>query len=360
MAEKNKLAELEATITRLYERHLSKRIALATFMVGLLCIVVSLAVYWFWGSGLIAAIAGFLVGFVGINFAFLTIVPPTSSLNVSRNLICEAIKDASLIKSYDMNKVQLADSQGEVHTLNARELSIWTTHVVPYLIACQANGGAPARKQSQRKLTASERKYIEQRRKEVLEMEKKIEEERKSLEADRRELEVRGADLKQAEELVISRLTGVEQAEAEIEQLKIVAAERADVDAAAYDANAAEAKAAELRAKEKELSELKEQLAQDRQRLESQKSELQRLQESVTRTPFAEASSDTGSEQSMAAREAALEARLKKLEDESQALEKRSNYVTDTENSLIERLDALSHREATIEQNEIDAGLRQD
>jgi len=359
MAKKDKAQELEDTIGRFYERHSAQRIAMATFGVGLLSLGGSLAVYWAFGSGLFAALGGLFVGFVGINVAFLTVVPPASSLHRVRNLITEAIKEPSLIKSYDMQKVQLSDSQGKVHTLAARELGIWTSLVVPYLIECQANGEQPTRKRSQRTLTASERKYIEQRRKEVLEMEKKIKAERKSLDNDRRELELRSTDLKQAEELVISRLNGVEQTEAEIEQLKIVAAERADVDASAYDAKAAESKAAELRAKEAELVELKNRLAVDRQSFESQKAELQRLKESVTRTPFAE-SKVSKSEQSIESREAALEARLKQLEDESQSLEKRTNFVTDSENSLIERLDALSEREANIEQSEVDAGLRKD
>jgi len=358
MTEKDKAAALEDAIARFYERYSTKRIALATFVVGLLSLVVSLAVYWALGSGLFAAIAFLFVGFIGINVAFLTIVPPASSLNQSRNLITKAIQDPARIKSYDMQQVQLADSKGKIHTLGARERGVWTSLVVPYLIECQAHGEQPTRKPSQRPLTASERKYIEQRRKEVLEIEKKIEDERKNLDKDRRELEMRSADLKQAEELVIARLNGVEEAEAELEQLKIVAAERADVDAAAYDAKAAKAKAVELRAKEVELAELKERLAQDRQSFESQKADLQRLKKDVTRSPFP--TSKGATDQSIEAREAALVARQKQLEEEAQSLETRSSFVSDSENSLIERLDALTEREAHIEQSEIDAGLRRD
>ncbi len=359
MTGNNKLVELEKTIIRFYECYSAKRVALATFLVGLISLAGALVVYWLFANGLIAALVGFFVGFVALNVAFMTIVPPASSLSRVSDLICAAIKDPSRIKSYDMQKVQVADSRGKVQTLGARELSLWKSVVVPYLIECQAQGQAPARRKSSRTLTASERNYIEQRRKEVLEMEQKIEEERKSLEQDRLELKVRGNDLKQAEELVIARLTGVEQAEAEVEQLKIVAAERADVAAAAYDAKAAEAKAAELRAKETELSELKKHLAEDRQNFENQEAELQRLQTTVTRTPFA-ASKESSSEQSLEARESALAARMKQLEEEAHSLEARASFVTESENSLIERLDALSHREATIEQGEIDAGLRKD
>ncbi|MFT5837478.1 MAG: hypothetical protein ACI9ZV_000983 [Candidatus Azotimanducaceae bacterium] len=358
MVTKNKLGKLEKTIVRFYQRYTAKRVVLATFLVGFFSLGGAFAVYWIFGNGFFAAIAGFFVGFVGIHIAFVMIIPSASSLNKARSLIYGAIKDPSRIKSYDRHKVQLADSQGKVVVLGAREMGLWKSLVVPYFIQCQAQREKSSGKRSRRTLEASVQKYNEQRRKEVLEMEKKIEAEQKSLDQGRRELEVRGADLKQAEEMVISRLNGLEQAEAEIEQLKIVAADRADVDAAAYDAQA-EAKAAELRAKEHKLSDLKERLANDRQSIEKQKVELQRLQTEAGRTPFAKA---TGGqfEQSIEAREAALEARIMQLEDEAHTLDERSSFVTDTENSLIARLDALSHREAMIEQGEIDAGLLKD
>ncbi|WPJ94438.1 hypothetical protein SH580_13445 [Coraliomargarita algicola] len=359
MAGLDKVAELEKAIDRFYERYSAQRIAVATLMVGVLCLAVSLAVYWGFGSGIYAALSGLLFGVIGINIAFLSIVPPANALTQSKRLICKAIREPSCIRSYDMHKVQLVDPKGKVHTLGARELKVWTSLVVPYLIESQARGVQPSRKKPQRKLTASERKYIEQRRKEVLAMEKKIEDERKNLENDRRELEIRSMDLKQAEELVIERLTGVEQAEAELEQLKIVAAERADVAATAYDAKAAAAQADELRAKELELTELKQQLAEDRRNFESQKAEMSKLQAAATRSPFGKIKEPTGA-QSLEAREAALEARVRKLEEEAQALESRASYLTDSENSLIERLDALVEREAHIEQSEVDAGIRKD
>lgn len=358
MSADNKIEALEASVARFYERHSAKRIALATFLVGFFGLLTALGVYSWIGSGLFAALAGLLVGFVGIHAAFLVIVPPAKSLTKSRHLICGALRDPARIKSYSMNKVQLADAEGELYTLPARDLGVWKSLVVPFLIENQTRSNEPQRRKSTRKLTASERRYIEERRKEVLEIEKKIEEERKSLEKDRSELEARSADLKQAEELVIARLSGIEQTEAEIEQLRIVAAEHAEKDPSAEDT---EAKAAELREKEAELTQLKERLAKDRQNLDIQKAEMRRLKESVTRTPFknnsGSGSAPTGS---LEEREAALAARSQQLEEAAQSLEKRASFVTDSENYLIERLDALSEREASIEQSEVDAGLRKD
>ena len=361
MSRKHKEKKLETSIKRYYERFLVKRIALSILVVGLICLAASLTIYWFFQSGIYAALTALLVGFVGINIAFLTIVPPAKELNQSRDLICAAIKDPKRIKAYDLKQVELFDAKGRSHKLEARELSVWNSLVLPFLIETQAKGTGepnPAEK-PQRKLTASERKYIEERRKEVLAMEKKIKDDRKDLDKDREELELRSAEVNKAEEMVIERLTGVEQAEAELEQLKIVAAERADMDDSTYDAKAAEAKAAELQAKEAELARLKEHLAEDRQNFESQKAELERLENKVTRPPFPVASASQD-DQSIEAREAALEARMKQLEEAAAELEEREHYLADSENSLIDRLDALSEREAHIEQNEINAGLRKD
>jgi len=359
MSQRNKAKVLEAAIIRYYERFSAKRIALSIFLVGFLCLSVSLAVYWIFQNGLYAALAGLLAGFIGINIAFMTIVPPAKSLNCSRDLICAAIKDPTRIKSYDMNKVELNDAKGKPQALGARELRVWTLMVVPYLMETQTKGETSTEPKPQRKLTASERKYLEQRRKEVLELEKKIGDERKDLDKDREELELRTTEVNNAEEMVISRLNGVEQAEAELEQLKIVAAERADMDDNAYDAKAAEAKAVELQAKEAELVKLREHLAEERQNFDSQKAELNRLEKKVTRAPFP-VSSSSPAEQSIEAREAALEERMKQLEMEAAELEERASYVADSENLLIERLDALTEREANIEQNEVNAGLRKD
>jgi len=354
MSQKNRLEDLEKAITRFYDGYSAKRVALATFVVGVVVLFTSLGVYSWTESALIAAIAAFALGLIAINVAFLTIVPPALALQQSKELIVGAIRDPSRIKTLNMQKVQLIDIKGKAKTLGGREMGVWTRLVVPYLIQCQADGQLPSsRKKSSRTLTASERKYIEQRRKEVLEIEKKIEEDRKKLESDRKEIEIRTSDLKQAEEVVIARLTGVERAEAEIEQLKIAAAERAGQSDEEYDK-------AELRAKEIELVKLKDRLAKDRESLDQQKAEMQRLKESMTKVPFPKSKDGSPAEISLAEREAALEKRQRELEKEATALEKRANFVTDSENSLIERLDALSEREAHVEQSEINAGLKED
>lgn len=364
MNDNNKTANLEKMIARYYDRYSVKRIAVATLLVGLGSLLVAfLILYWF-GSALFAGLACLVTGFVLTNVCFLSIVPPARSLEATKEMICAAIHDRSRIVAYDKQKVQLQDEKGRVHTLKARDMVIWSEQVVPHLIAGQAEGQALVSKKSPRELTASERKYIEERRKEVVEMEKSIARERKRIEADRKELEARTADLNEAEEVVISRLYKVEEAEAELEQLKVAAAERDQADAAALDPAVARAKEAELKEKEAELATMRRRLAEDRQSLDQQKSQMEQLRDSTTHGPSpaeakaGKAGGDTA--ESIEAREAALEARLKELEAAAQDIEERAMYVTESENSLIERLDELTHREATIEQNEIDAGMRKD
>lgn len=87
-----KLEKLEDAVTRYYERYSAKRVAVATFLVGFFSLLISLAVYGWWQSGLYAALVCLFVGFIGINVAFLTIVPPAQSLDKSKNLICAALR----------------------------------------------------------------------------------------------------------------------------------------------------------------------------------------------------------------------------------------------------------------------------
>ncbi|NBB77860.1 MAG: hypothetical protein GVY36_00175 [Verrucomicrobia bacterium] len=365
MNNKNKIANLERSIARYYDRYSAKRVAVATLLVGLGSLSAAFLVFYLFDSALFAGLACLLTGFVLTNVCFFTIVPPARSLEATKEMICAAIHDSSRIVAYDKQKVQLKDQKGRVHTLKPRDMVIWSNQVVPHLIAGRAAQSSEAPRKTSRKLTASERKYIEERRKEVLEMEKSIAEERKRIEADRKELEARTADLNEAEEVVISRMYKVEEAEAELEQLKIAAAERVEADAATLDPEVVKAKEAELKSKEAELVSMRKRLAEDRKSLDEQKSQMERLKESTTqRAPNAKAKTDTEEGvdpvHSIEAREAALEARMKELEAAAQDIEERAMFVTESENSLIERLDELSHREATIEQSEIDAGVRKD
>jgi hypothetical protein len=63
-------------------------------------------------------------------------------------------------------------------------------------------------------------------------------------------------------------------------------------------------------------------------------------------------------EEKIAAREREIAELRKALEDERADLEERSAYVTTVEESLVDRLNELTSREAEIEQGEINAGIR--
>lgn len=91
---------------------------------GLLSLLVSLGVYSWLQSALFAGIACFFVGFISVNVVFLSIIAPAESLKRSKDLICDAIKDPSRIKSDNVQKVQLLDANGKIQNLGTRELGV--------------------------------------------------------------------------------------------------------------------------------------------------------------------------------------------------------------------------------------------
>jgi hypothetical protein len=196
------LEELEASIEQLYDRYSAKKVALAAFMVGVFTIGFSYVAYALTAMPVLAIIVFGVVGFLSVNLTMVFVVPPSKKLAESREFICAAMHDPLRIKAINANGVKLADKTGEVRALNGLEMDVWTSKIVPYFMQAQAVVQPTARKESERKYTASERKYIEDRRKEVLEIEKKIEEERKRLDLERKDIDKRSAELKEMERML--------------------------------------------------------------------------------------------------------------------------------------------------------------
>lgn len=291
MSQAPAIIELEESIARFYERFSARKVALASFLVGVFSIGIAFVIYSLTHMALFAIIAFALVGILAINLCMIFVVPPAKKLAASRELICSAIREPSKIKAFDIKGVKLADKEGKVITLAGTELMIWRTMVVPYFVQRQAAaGGATSEaKTGARKMTASERKYIEDRRREVLEIEKKIDEERAAIEKDRKELESRSEKVSAAEKMASEKL-----AQAESVNLEAIEAANAEREAA------------------------------------------------------------------FKKREAEIEERARAVEKEAKDLEERSEYVSNVEDSLVERLNELTTREASIEQGEVNAGLRKD
>ncbi|MGJ8650957.1 MAG: hypothetical protein ACSHX4_11405 [Opitutaceae bacterium] len=347
----NSLADLEKQIALYFDTYSAKRVALATLVVGIVSFGLSVGVYALSLNTLVSIGAFFVGSLIAANFAFIFIVPPTNVLKASRELIIDAIKDPRRIKEATPKKVVLLNRRKHARVLSSLELSVWQAIIVPYFMHAQGSGTPVAStEKTPRKMTASERKYVDERRKEILEMEEQLKAERDRLEADQKEHEKNAAELKQAEDLVLERLSQMETAEAEIEQL------REDVKYAAPASDESLVKAMKekeegLHQKESELESLRQRLEQDRQSVAIREKEMHGHPNSPSEdTMGGKTDSEIHS----------LEKRIKELEAQSGDLDSRSKYVTEAENSLIERLHELSVREASLEQKEINAGIRED
>tara|TARA_B110000285_G_scaffold64872_1_gene74537 strand:+ start:2966 stop:3793 length:828 start_codon:yes stop_codon:yes gene_type:complete len=99
---------------------------------------------------------------------------------------------------------------------------------------------------------------------------------------------------------------------------------------------------AQLKAQELALASLQQEFADDRDQFEAKKTELEQMQGSLqcAQAPAGNHATD--------------------LEQRESELEERLCYVATVENDLIERLNRLSEREASVEQTEVEAGLRKD
>lgn len=347
----NSLADLEKQIALYFDTYSAKRVALAALSVGIVSIGLSVGVYALSKNMLISIGAFFASSLFSVYFAFIFIVPPTKTLKASRELIIGAIKDPRRIKEAAPKKVVVLNNKKQLRTLSSLELSVWQSIIVPYFMQAQGGSGPISNtEKAPRRMTASERKYVDQRRKEILEMEKQLKAERDRLEADQKEYEKNAAELKKAEDLVLDRLAQVETAEAELEQL------REDVKHAESATDESRMKSLKdkedgLHRKEAELEALRLRLEQDRLSVVIREKEMQ---------GHSNLQIDTSEGDKAASEIQALEQRIKELEFQSSDLDNRSKYVVEAENSLIERLNELTVREASLEQKEINAGLRQD
>lgn len=364
---KESLPKLENSLDRFFRTYSTRRVALAALMLGIPSIGGAWLVYALTVSALFSVLAFGLVALVSINVAVLAVIPPADRLEKSKQLLLGAVKDRTRIKSIKKHKVTLLDPAGKARSLKGAELQAWESIIVPHFIKNGIDANHPQAK-PERKLTASERRYIDEQKKAMLEREKTMAEEQKRIahekariEAEREELKRRDQQLNAAEEIVINRLNEVETVQVELEQMR----ENLDLQASTLDGkqHAANDKVlrdreAALKSKESELEALKQQLLEDQNILRSQKTDLNQLKGELLRAGATDDGQPVLPES--ANREQMLEERLRKLEAETRRLEERSRYVEEVESSLVDRLHSLSEREATVEQSEINSGLRSD
>ena len=183
---------------------------------------------------------------------------------------------------------------------------------------------------------------------------------KKRLEAEQEDLEGRNLALSAAEEMVIDRLYTVEVAEAQLEQLKVEAAE------CVSDRNAADL-SKRLKDKEFEIEKLKTNLREDQNIVLTQKTELNQLKGELIRDFEQEPGEMRGPRVARAPVEALTDGdqakmldKLKNIECLGEQLRERDVHLMEAENILIKRLEEISEREAYLEQHEVEAGIRED
>lgn len=373
------LSKLDNKIESYLEAYAERCLTRALVFAVCGAMLIGCLVYWL-TSHLPVAISLFgLLGLVGLHIGFMFFVPSAKSRKDSKRLLLEGATNPSVIANVKPGMVHFRDESGGAQVLNRIELRVWQEMVVPYL--CQQHSSSLSQRGASkgRVLTASEMRYYEEerarfereqsqlqaevadleaQRETILRMQQSLSEDEQALEAAKHDLQDRSDTLVAAEDMVIARLSEIEVAEAEMEQL------REDLQfsqaQAASDAQAGEATIdrVALKAKEAELEALRQSLIEDKQVVEQQKTELNQLKGELIEAADRDSSGGQEPVSNLRIRETQLEAKFRELEQARTELEKRTRYVSEVENSLVDRLNSLSEREASIEQNEINAGLR--
>lgn len=356
--------KLEQRLERYFDHYSLQRLVMATVMVGLGALVSSLLAYMFFNNGFIAAAVFMVCGLVLVNLAIITVVPPTQKLAQSRSLLVDAVNQPSLIKSVDPKGVKIENKKGQLITLQAYERRAWDTIITPFFLRATSNRGKVFRQAMEVERHSENLENLESKRNELLEQQKRFEEAQKKLNAEREEMERRSQELIEAENLVISRLSEVEVAEAQMAQMKddLDSTQRRHDSGSGADVAAKEA---ELKAKEAEIEKLKLGLLEDRRIVEEQKTELNRMKGEILQEVEAQALPGNLAREGqqyldVRTMQEKLEARARELEAAARELESRSRYVDEAEESLVERLGQLTEREAMLQQSEINAGVRKD
>lgn len=358
------MEELDSQIVSVYERHSNKRLATATFLVGLVSIGSALGSYVLFVNSYLTILIFALVSFSMVNLALYLIVPTTNKLKTSKQLIIDAVKDPTRVKSVERRHVTLSNAQGDAIRLTGMEQQVWDDLIVPFVMK---HGAEKSLNKKDSMVAKSERILAERKKQELSELEQSIKQESEKLRAEQAELAERATDLKAAENLVIERFSEVELAQAELEQLKEnLEFEASDktVQQDSANADAINRREVELKAKEAELEQLKAKLIAEEKAAADHKKEFERLQRAAVDTGQTEVSASADGkvdrETLLKQREAELEARRLELDLATSDLENRYRHVEDAENTLIDRLNQLSEREAQVEQEEINVGSRHD
>ena len=370
-----RLENLDTNISKHFERHASRCLMRAVAGALVLAGALALVTFTLTNSRMISIVVFGVVGLLSLNVLFLMLVPSNKSRKQSHAMILAAAKDPERIADLRPGVIAVQTENGESHELNPVEKRAWQELVVPFLCKEHSKTLSAQKSVAGHILTRSEMLQLNEQRKTIKADEARIQEDRRQLatkrqdisalqerlvneeqelQTAREEIQLRADSLQQAEELVISRLSEIEVAEAQMVQM------REDLNSQQNAGQSSASDEARLKRKEAELDALRASLQEDKQVVEQQKTELNQLKGEMIREGCGDASPDLSPEDSLRLREQELEAQFHKLKEATSDLEARSQYVQEVEDSLVDRLNSMSEREAFIEQGEVDAGLRAD
>jgi hypothetical protein len=362
MPEKSATAKLEQSIEKYFAAYSARCVAYAAALTGVVSTLAGLVAYMVTLSELVALVTFLILGLIFVNVAILMIVPPTRRLVDARALLIDAVNQPSLIKLVNKNSVRIAPKNGSARDLRPFELKAWETIVMPFFMQAIASQEKIFRQELEVERQGDTLAKLDSERQELVTQTERFECEKRQLLAERAEVERRSQELMDAEELVIARLTQVEEAETQMAQI------RDDLNSDTMRANASndpaetKRKADELAKREADVEALKFTLMEDRKIVEQQKRELNQMKGTILQEFEASLGGQvTGaSDPESESLQASLERRAAELEMAGKELEERSRYVDSVEDSLVERLGQLTEREAFLEQGEINQGIRSD
>ncbi len=351
-------------IDRFYFKHVRRRVRFSIVLVAISSTSIPAIVFLVSSSGFLTVAAFVISAFLTVNVSLFCVVPPNRKLLESKALMMAAIQNPSRIQSVDGDQVVLTNAIGETFELDSLNQKLWERIVIPHMLKTGNRVGATTGPTTGgRTLTDSERRAWDEKQANVIATEKKIKSEYAAIQQEREDLELRSKELENAENIVIDRLSSVEVAQAELEQMRedVEMHEQAQKNRSTpVDPEEFRIKEDRLREKEREIEALKNVLAEDQKIVRAQKTELNQMKGDLLKDHDSVENPESDDERDLASRERALERKLREIEMAAQEVEERTKYVSNAEESLIDRLNELSEREASVEQSEINSGLRQD
>lgn len=377
MPKQDSINKLATNVERYFERHASQCMLRALLMTVLGAGLIAALSYVILSSQLIAIMVFGVGSFISLNAAFIFFVPSTRRRQEARELILMAAADPSAIEDVRPGVIALRGINGEPRELNRIEQHVWKELVVPFHCTMHSTSFMSGKGKAERGLTRSEIRHFNEQRKELEATEARMRADRDALEKQclevealqnglvaeqaalqqaRDEVQARSDSLQDAEDMVISRLSEIEVAEVEMAQMR----ENIAHEKAAASEQLGPDHELRLKAKEAELDALRQSLEQDKSMVEQQKTELNQLKGELISATDSEDAPSLSADQSLAIREQALAEQMRKLKEATDDLETRTQYVNEVEDSLVDRLNAISEREAFVEQGEVNAGIRED